>query len=91
MRPSATGGVGGVGALADGGAAGSGKVTKPAATVGKAVPGFPSAACCFDAVLWSTAIAASPEPDASAKPQRRPPRSARAPSAAEQLAMSAAH
>ena len=39
----------------------------------------------------STAIAASPEPDAPVKPQRRPPRSARAPSAAEQLAMAAAH
>jgi len=38
----------------------------------------------------ATAIAASPEPDAPAKPQRRAPRSARAPSAAEQLAMSAA-
>ena len=37
----------------------------------------------------STAIAATPEPEAPAKPQRRP-RSAAAPTAAEQLALSAA-
>lgn len=39
----------------------------------------------------STAVAASPEPEAPARPRRRAPRSAAVPSAAEQLALSATH